>query len=192
MAPAGLAADKKNARITGRRIVFLDETGLMLQPVVRRSWGPRGCPPVMYCWDRRDRLSVIAGLSLATRRRRVGLYFLVRRRNVTAAEVEAFLRGVQRSLGRKLIVVMDRWAVHRKAAKGLFGDRRFWIEFLPPYAPDLNPVDKMWAHTKHDDLANYVPDDVEELEAELKCSLRQTRGRPALLRSFFRQAKLEL
>jgi len=121
--------------------VYLDETGLMLQPVVRRSWGPKGCPPVMYSWDRRDRLSVIAGLSLSARKRRIGLYFVVYEQNVTAEEVEAFLRDVQRSLDRRLIVVMDRWAAHRKAAKALFGDRRFWIEWLPPYAPELNPAE---------------------------------------------------
>jgi len=164
----------------------------MLQPVVRRSWGPEGCPPVLYCWDRHDRLSVIGALSLAARRRRVGLYFVIYERNVTAEEVETFLRQVQRSLGQKLIVVMDRWAAHRKAAKALFGDQRFWIEWLPPYAPDLNPVDKLWGHTKHDDLANFIPDDLPDLERELEGSFDQTRGRPELLRSFFHAAELEI
>jgi putative transposase len=87
---------------------------------------------------------------------------------------------------------MDRWAVHRKAAKALFGDERFWVEWLPPYAPDLNPVDKLWAHTKHDDLANYIPDDVLDLEGELECSFDQTGERPELLRSFFHAADLKL
>jgi hypothetical protein len=73
-------------------VLFLDETGLMLQPLVRRTWAPRGQRPVMYCWDRRDRLSVIAGLTLSAVRRRVGLYFAVHRRNVTTPEVLAFVR----------------------------------------------------------------------------------------------------
>jgi len=72
--------------------VFLDETGLMLQPLVRRTWAPSGRTPVMYSWDRHDRLSVIAGLSLAARRRRIGLYFAVHAHNITAEEVETFLR----------------------------------------------------------------------------------------------------
>jgi len=164
----------------------------MLQPVVRRSWGPKGCPPVMYCWDRRDRLSVIGALSRSAGRKRIGLYFVVYERNVTAEEVELFVRDVQRSLGRKLIVVMDRWAAHRKAAKALFGDRRFWIEWLPPYAPDLNPVEHVWNHTKYGDLANYIPDDVLDLELELECSFDRTSERPELLRSFFHAAELEI
>ena len=164
----------------------------MLQPLVRRTWAPRGQTPVMYCWERHDRLSVIAGLSLAPGRRRIGLYFTVHENNVKADEVEAFLRQVQRSLGRKLIVVMDRWAVHRKAAKSLFGDQRFWIEFLPPYAPDLNPVEQVWNHTKYGDLANYIPDDVLDLELELEESLDKTRSSSELLRSFFHAAELNI
>ena len=164
----------------------------MLQPLVRRTWAPKAQTPVMHSWDRHDRLSVIAGLSLSAWNRRIGLYFAIHDKNVTAEEVEAFLRRVQRSLGRKLIVVMDRWAVHRKAAKSLFGDERLWIEWLPPYAPDLNPVEHVWNHTKYGDLANYVPDDVLDLELELDWSIDQTRHRPELLRSFFHATELKV
>ena len=172
--------------------MFLDETGLMLQPLLRRTWAPQGRTAVMYSWDRRDRLSVTAALSLSSPRRRIGLYFQIQERNVTGDDTEAFLRQVQRALGRKLIVVLDRWAVHRKAAKALFGNRRFWTEWLPPYAPDLNPVEHVWKHTKYDDLANYVPDDLLDLEIEFEMSIDQTRERPELLRSFFHAAELEL
>ncbi|MCK4276539.1 MAG: transposase [Phycisphaerae bacterium] len=164
----------------------------MLQPLVRRTWAPRGQTPVMYCWDRHDRLSVIAGLSLSARSKRVGLYFVVHEKNVTAVEVEAFLRQVQRRLGRGLIVVMDRWSAHRKAAKALMGDDRFRIEWLPPYAPDLNPVEHVWNHTKYADLANFIPDDVLDLELELEDSLEQTRSAPKLLHSFFHAANLDI
>ena len=164
----------------------------MLQPLVRRTWAPEAQTPVMYSWDRHDRLSVIAALSRSARRRRIGLYFAVHEKNITAEEAEAFLRQVQRSLGRRLIVVMDRWAVHRKVAKALAGDERFWIEWLPPYAPDLNPVEHVWNHTKYGDLANYIPDDLVDLELEFDCSIAQTRQRPKLLRSFFHAAELEI
>ena len=89
-------------------------------------------------------------------------------------------------------MVLDRWAVHRKAAKALFGDRRFWIEWLPPYAPDLNPMEHVWDHTKYDDLANYVPDDLLDLEIEAEMSLADLRTKPDLLRSCFHGANLEL
>ncbi len=164
----------------------------MLQPLVRRTWAPRGETPVMYSWDRHDRLSVIAGLSLAPRRRRIGLYFEMHDRNITAEQVTTFLLNIRRQLRRDLIVVMDRWSVHRKAARNLAEDRRFEFEWLPPYAPDLNPVEHVWSHTKYSDLANYIPDDLLDLEVEAESSLQETRRRPELLGSFFHGAELEL
>src|SRR5437016_8717523 len=117
----------------------------MLQPLVRRTWAPKGERPVMYCWDRRDRLSVIAGLTLSAYRHRIGLYFAAHRHNVRTDEVEQFVRQVQRQVGRSLIVVMDRLPAHRSAAKRLAGDERFAIEWLPAYAPELNPVETAWS-----------------------------------------------
>jgi transposase len=164
----------------------------MLAPLVRRTWALKAHTPTLVCDYRHDKLSVIAALSLSARQRRIGLYFSVHQQNVTAEDAETFLRQVQRSLGRRLIVVMDRWSVHRKAARAFEGDRRFEIEWLPAYAPELNPVEYVWSHTKYGDLANYVPDDLLDVELELDWSIHQTQKRPELLRSFFHAAELEI
>jgi transposase len=173
-------------------VLFLDETGLMLQPLVRRTWAPLGERPVMYCWDRHDRLSVIAGLTVSAQQHRVGLYFAIHERNVKTPEVEAFIRAVRRQVGRPLIVVMDRLAAHKSAARRLSDDDRFAFEWLPGYAPDLNPVEAAWSRTKYTDLANYVPEDVLELELEAQVALEATAGNQKLLRSFFQAARLRL
>lgn len=172
--------------------MLIDETGLMLQPLIRRTWAPRGQTPIMYCWERHDRVSVISGLTLASRRRRIGLYFTMHEDNVRTEELKTFLGEVQRHLRRPVIVVLDRWSVHRKAAQAMENDARFQFEWLPPYAPDLNPVEHVWNHTKYGDLANYIPDDLGEVECEMSRSLYETRQCPELLRSFFHAAELEL
>ena len=41
-------------------LVFLDESGFMLQPLLRRTWAPQGETPLSHAWDRHDRLSVIS------------------------------------------------------------------------------------------------------------------------------------
>jgi transposase len=53
---------KKKSRENGWPILFIDESGYRLQPLVRRTWAPKGETPVHYSWDRHDRLSVIAGI----------------------------------------------------------------------------------------------------------------------------------
>jgi len=173
-------------------VLFLDETGLMLQPLVRRTWAPLGERPVMYCWDRHDRLSVIAGLTVSAQKHRVGLYFALHEQNVKTPEVEAFIRNVWRQVGRPLIVVMDRLAAHKSAARRLSDDDRFVFEWLPGYAPDLNPVEAAWSKTKYGDLANYVPDDVLDLELEAEVALQATQRDQKMLRSFFQSARLKL
>jgi len=162
----------------------------MLQPLVRRTWAPAGQTPVLRCWERHDRLSVIGALTLAPQRRRIGLYFTAQTTNVTGEDFVAFLKEVHRHQRRGLVVILDRWSGHRKAARLLAGDDRFWFEWLPPYAPDLNPVEHVWNHTKYADLANYIADDLVDLEFKLDTSMEHTRTCPELLRSFYHAAKI--
>jgi len=105
-----------------------------------------------------------------------------------------FLLRVRDALGRDLIVVIDRLNAHRTAARKLnelfLG--RFSFEWLPPYAPDLNPVEQIWNHTKFGELANFLPEDIDHLRDTVRRSLRRKRAKPVLLRNFFRHAGLSL
>lgn len=166
----------------------------MLQPVVRRTWAPRGETPVLNCWDRHDRLSAISAVSLSPQRRRLGLYFDVVDHNIVTDDFVQFVAHLVRRIGRPIILVLDRWPVHRAGARKLkarFG-RRIHIEWLPAYAPELNPTEQVWNHTKYADLANFVPDDVLELGQAVANSIRTTRHNQSLLRSFFHHAQLNI
>lgn len=66
---------KKKAREKGFGIALMDDSGFMLQPVVRRPWASRGRTPIQYSWDHHDRLSAISALTLPPKRKRLGLYF---------------------------------------------------------------------------------------------------------------------
>lgn len=173
---------------------MLDETGFMLQPLVRRTWAPRGQTPVHYSWDRHERLSAISALTLAPLRRRFGLYFQLHDHNIRFDGVSAFLRLVHRHLRRSLLVVLDRSNPHRKAIRLLGEAGVDWleVEWLPAYAPDLNPVELIWNHTKYADLANYLPEDVHELKRAVTSSIQAARSQGGLLRSAFEHAGLTL
>jgi transposase len=166
----------------------------MLQPVVRRTWAPKGQTPIQYSWDRHDRLSVVAAITLAPFRCRLGLYFQIHRDNVRFGEVITFLRLIQRHLRRKFILVMDRYSAHRKAIRLLQETDIDWfeVEWFPSYAPDLNPVEMVWNHTKYAELANFIPDDVNDLRQAVSTSISNTRRSGHLIRSFFKYAELEL
>ena len=107
----------------------------------------------------------------------------------------AFLYTLHRQVCRSLLLVLDRWSVHRAAGSHLQSRRLpggAGIAWLPAYAPELNPVEQVWHHTKYGALANSLPNTGEELREAVGFSLATKRSNLALLRSFFRYAKLKL
>jgi len=139
-------------------------------------------------------LSVIGSLSLSPRRRRIGVAFALHDENIRTPQVVDYLRWLHRQLRRPLLVVMDRLSVHRAAVRQLHQAGAAWldVEWLPAYAPDLNPVEPMWGHTKCCDLANFVPDDVDHLRDAVINSVGDLEFNQRLKRSFFQTAELPI
>ena len=82
----------------------------------------------------------------------------------------------------------------RKAIRLLEESGATWLcaEWLPAYAPDLNPVEALWSCTKYGDLANFTPDDLDDLGNEIGDSFARQSQNSALKNSYFQTAKLQL
>jgi len=66
-----------------------------------------------------------------------------------------------------------------------------WVECLPPYASDLNPVEGSRQDLKHVDMRNLASLDLEELHLELHLAIGCLRQKPLLIRLFFVGAGLD-
>jgi transposase len=186
-----VAAYKKNAARLGAHIVFADESGFMLIPNVVRTWAPLGQTPIhRHRQGRRDKISVISGISLSPRHR-LDLYYLLFYDNIGQEEVCYFLRELLRHLRGPLIVLLDNSSTHK-------GDlieqlqqqhRRLHIEHFPSYAPELNPDEGVWAQAKQE-LANSCPKDVDELMEDILRSIDGIRSSPEKLRACILQSDL--
>lgn len=165
----------------------------MLQPLRRRTWAPRGQTPIQRSWDRHDRLSVVAAVTLSPQRCRRGAYFRTHDANITSDDLLRFLRSLRRQRRHNLLVVWDRWSVHRAAARRWADQGHAGIRFesLPAYAPELNPVEQIWNHCKYSDLANFVPADLPELDRAVRHSIARQHRNNKLLASYFRHAGLQ-
>jgi len=194
MADAGLAPHQKKARRRGASIVFIDETGFRLQPVNRRTWAPCGQTPVQRAWDRYDRLSVIGAVILSPTRCRISTPFQIHDDHVRSDEVVSFVKRLRRQWRRPLVICWDRWQVHRSAAKRLAASRITNVDFewLPAYAPELNPVEPRWSHAKFGKLANFVPHDTPHLKRSVRSTLKTQNGNHRIKQSFFKAAQLTL
>jgi transposase len=161
---------------------------------VRRTWAPRGRTPTLTGFGRhRDKVSTIAAISVAPRRRRVGLYWRTDPEHYVDSEaVAAFLRGLLRRLRGRVIVVWDGGSNHKgPAIRELLGRfPRLQLERLPGYAPDLNPVEMIWGHLKHGRMANFVPRHVRHLDRVVRGHLAELTGKPGLIRALWGGSKL--
>lgn len=185
------------ARARGAYLVFLDESGFLLTPTVRRTWAPRGATPVLECWDRRDRLSAISAITVSPGRGRLNLSFdvLADNANVRADDVVEFLDQLRARLGERLTVLWDGSRIHSRSGvvqTYLVKHPDIVAETLPAYAPELNPDELVWSWSKYGRLANLAAADTGWLRDHVLSELTDLKGQPHHLDSFIRHTGLTL
>ncbi len=174
--------------------MFLDESGFMLQPTVRRSWAPSGHTPVLVESARRDRLSAIGALSISPVRRWMDFSFQLHHRNVDTSLLIPFLHALHDRFRRRVVLVWDNLPAHYKTAKYFSIKHPSWFrfEYLPPYCPELNPVEGAWSYVKYGCQANFAATDVDHLHRQTADSLSSLRCNQNLLPAFLKQTKLQI
>lgn len=115
---------------------------------------------------------------------------------IKSAEVIAFLQALHRQLPGKILLLWDGAPIHRsRAVADFLATQTDWLHVarLPAYAPELNPVEYLWAYWKKTELANFCAKDIWELDyvaSQALKRIRRRRRRPQLIAAFFAQAEL--
>lgn len=167
----------------------MDESGLSERPTRIRTWAPKGKTPVIQYHFNWKQLSVIAGIS------RVRFYFRLFPGAIQSAEIIEFLKALHTTIGRKLLIVWDGLAAHRSRRVRTFVESTegaIQLERLPAYAPELNPVEYLWAYLKRHALANFCAHDLDHLSDTARRKLKSMQRPPSLLSAFWKQAELAL
>lgn len=189
-----MAANQKKARETRALLIFLDESGFSERPSVRRTWAPRGETPVLVAPFNWKRLSAIASLITTPTARRVGLCLRLQPGTVKQPQVLAYLKALQRHVrGRRVLLLWDRLPAHRGAkVRTWIGKQSAWLstEYLPSYAPELNPVEYFWSHLSRTDLAHFVGEDLAAVRRQARKAASRVRHRPDLGKAFLKHSGL--
>jgi transposase len=111
-----------------------------------------------------------------------GIYFATEPDGfLTADKVILFLQDLLKHLRRPFTVVWYRGGNHKGPLMREFLLRtrrlRLRLEMLPPWAPELNPVEPIWSWLKKGELANYSPDDADVLDEKNPGSAGQSEVR---------------
>jgi transposase len=190
-----MAAGKKNARRRRAWLLFQDESGLSERPPFRSTWAPKGRTPMVIHPFKWTKVSVAAVLAYRWDGRRYRLFFQTKKDSYNAKTLISFLRDLRKHFPRhRGVLLWDRLQAHRSAAMNAYlKTQRSWLtaEFLPAYAPDLNPVETLWGNVKGQELANRSVEDMTEVVDDLRAGMRRVR-RHKLPFSFLAHAGLSL
>ena len=161
----------RDALKKGAYLVFIDESGFMLAPIVCRTFAPRGKTPVIKISDPHGRISVAGAITVSPVRKRLGVlyYLLPDNANFHGDSIVQFLNEICRRISGPIILLWDGVSIHSSKPVEEFLERhpRVTIEEFPAHASELNPVDKVWFYTKYDRLSNYAPTTLDELRRRL-------------------------
>jgi hypothetical protein len=99
------------------------------------------------------------------------------------------------SLAGRFVVVWDGGPMHKGDPIRQLATHcadRLTLEALPPWAPELNPVEPLWGWLKYDRLCNYTPHDAHELDGRVVAELAAIRDDQVFLRNLYHASELPL
>ncbi len=128
------------------KIVYIDESGIEGGAVRDRGWGKKGVALTSKKSGRYYlRTNIVAGY--VNKKAIAPLVFY------GSCDTELFESWVEQFLTKELVtgqvVVMDNATFHKsQRTRRLIEKAGCKLVFLPPYSPDLNPIEKFWANMK--------------------------------------------
>ncbi|MCH0539333.1 transposase [Streptomyces sp. MUM 203J] len=168
-----------------------------------RTWSRRGRTPLVRVTGKGSGRVLMAGLVCVRPGHETRLIYRTptyqgrtgEKKGFRAREFADLITSARRRLGgAPLIVVWDAASTHHAKRLREFCNRNSdWLTIvkLPPYAPDLNPVEGVWAHLKKS-LANLAPRTIDDLTPLVKNRLRAIQSRPQTLNGFIAETGLGL
>ena len=131
----------------GSVLVAFDEATFQLESEFKRIWFPKGEKPKgAFFWSSQKRITF--GALTSTHR-----FFYEFYESQNSLTFRAFLRAFIKTLNRKkkYVFILDNAGFHKtQPVRNLLAEYPFIaVEYLPPYSPELNPIETNWKVTKN-------------------------------------------
>lgn len=159
------------------RLMLQDEGRFGRISTPQRCWAPRGIRPYVPSQIIREYTYAYAAVSPHD-----GTMDSLILPQVSEQAMSIFLKEVSnRHPDEFILMVMDGAGWHK--AKALSVPANMALIFLPPYSPELNPVEHVWEHIREDGFKNKAFNSIEAVEDQLMQSLEALEKNPALVAS---------
>lgn len=142
----------QNAARAGKiGLFYLDESGFANIPNVQHAWNPKGQPHAADASLSRKRVNVVGALEYASGQLWHELHTQSIRREAVVGLIDRLAQREQRM--PLTIVVLDNATIHHHIDPQKLDDwlinHRLILMYLPPYSPELNPIEIVWKHAKY-------------------------------------------
>jgi transposase len=132
--------------LTNKKLYFIDESGFRLGSCTRYGWSKKGTKcfgsETGNSWQTMTMIGAMSTDDVSG--------FMTFTCNTTKAVFDVFLRSeLINKLDKNSCVIMDNVSFHKnKAIVKMIEDTCAEIKYLPPYSPELNPIEKLWSKLK--------------------------------------------
>jgi len=133
------------SKIKKEDIIYIDESGIYLNEMKDRGWGRKGQIIKDKKKGRRSkRINIIAGLC----NKKIVMPVLYEM-NCNKEIFNKWIEMLITTLKPNQVVVMDNASFHKSSeVQRLIESVGCKLIYLPPYSPDLNPIEKFWSVLK--------------------------------------------
>jgi transposase len=154
-------------------IWYLDETGIEGDPRPRRRWAQKGAKIRVPYYGEHLRMNVTGMVGPRT-----GQFYALEFTHTDSAVFQVFLNHANREVKLERprnILICDNATWHKKKSLD-WGS--FEPVFLPPYSPDLNPIERLWLLIKAEWFADFFAKNREQLLDRIDQALLWVINRP--------------
>jgi transposase len=156
-------------RCTGRRVevLFADESHWTNEPYVQRGWFRKGQKATVPGPATRQSTTLFGALHLTTQK----FYWKRAPRGTSKLFIEFLHQLHQRFPDVLILLILDNAKIHKSRMVKRFVEQHDWIalEYLAPYSPEYNPMERFWKWLK---ATVYGPMAFDTVDAVL-CRVRQ-------------------
>ena len=165
---------KRYNRVKKKGLVyFSDSTHPMLNPILSSGWIRRGREFEVKTNSGRQRVNINGAIEIKT------LSVVSRScKRVNGSSMCDLLRAIRlkHPKAKKIHLVLDNAPYNKSSSvRDLAKKLGIRIMYLPPYSPNLNPIERLWKFMKGEVMANRYFPDVETFQRELMLFLRGIR-----------------
>lgn len=181
-------AIRAEAKAKSATIYFADESGIRSDYHTGTTWAPIGETPVVEVTGRRFSLNMISAVSP-----RGEFRFMLHDGSVNAEVFREFLKRLMVGATTPVFLIVDGHPIHKAKLIKKFveaQDGKLKLFYLPPYSPQLNPDEQVWAHVKRR-VSRQLVQSKDEMKRLALGALRRIQKLPELVKSFFRQPECQ-